>query len=471
MDVCPPGNYSGREAHLILNRLAEEIHGAILEACGHHDRQQLVMLFYDLYDQACYEWAQRQHMATGDMSLIKKVEKAPSVFKYLLECAILSESCAENKQMERRDLLSFVLAAEIFFETCNYSDFLYQNDFRGGFKIAANGEISFTFDENILKSQEGLVKKLALLEEKANLDSIAIAEANFEEDISLKKDAAFYDPMFLATYGIKLSVIVDIVEKILLKICRKPHGVEEFSQNLLVKKIRRNTPYDRVTIEKALEFLKIDRSMLLDNWSYFKQRDMPISISRRPVVRLFTGKSDKGDVLYLGTFALAKSLGFLITDIDRGIIKLSNIAEEWAQEKGPQFETRIREVLSKFGFKVIRVTDPPPVIGEIDAVAIDKQEKTLIVVEAKAPKMDILMNRAKWHFERSRKWCQQLKKKMDWAVENTPLLANRVGSPSANIEVVIGVIVTRVPWYVEPNLPYRVMSFEEFESFIKSMNQ
>jgi Holliday junction resolvase-like predicted endonuclease len=467
LDVCPPGNYSGREAHLMLNKLAEKTHVAILEACGEYDKQQLVMIFYDLYDRACYKWMQRQHMATGDLLLIKKVKKAPSIFKYLLECAILSEGREETRQMDRKDLLSLILATEIFFQICDYSNFLYQNDFRGGFKITGKGEISFTFDEKVLKSQEGYIGKLTLIEKKATLENTTIAEANFK-DISLKNDAVIFDPLFYETYGIKLSVIVDIAETIVLRICRKPFGVEAFHQNLLVKKIRKITGYSRAIINKALEFLKIDKTLLLNGWVYFKQRDMPISVSRRPIVRPVGGPRNKGDVLYLGSSAVVRSIVFLITDIDRGVIKLGNIAEEWAQEKGSIFENQVRRLLSESGFKVIRVTDPPANVGEIDAVALIEMEKTLLIIEAKAPKLDLVMNRAKWHFERSRKWCKQLQVKTDWASKNIRLLTSRVGASGAKVERVLGIIVTRVPWYVDPDLPYKVFSYEEFENFVKA---
>jgi len=52
-----------------------------------------------------------------------------------------------------------------------------------------------------------------------------------------------------------------------------------------------------------------------------------------------------------------------------------------------------------------------------------------------------------------------------WAKKNAPMIVRRLNLPGTKIEAVIGVIV-RVPWYVEPDLPYMILSFEEFERLL-----
>lgn len=126
----------------------------------------------------------------------------------------------------------------------------------------------------------------------------------------------------------------------------------------------------------------------------------------------------------------------------------------------------MRLALSKRGFRVLRITDPPSDVGEIDAVAYHEQKQTLLIVEAKAPKLDLSMDKAKLHFERSRKWGQKHDKKVKWARENAPELVSRLNLSGRRIKEVTGVIVTRVPWYIEPGLPYMILSFEEFESWL-----
>jgi hypothetical protein len=466
LGICQAKEYSGKEAHVTLNNIAQEIHKAILDTCGTYDKIELIHVFYDLFDESCYRWILGKHLLTDDQSVIKKVEAAPSIFRYLLEITLLSQDAVNFQHVERKDVLSLVLAAEIFRETCSYSDYLYQNDFAGGFVLNEDGNMSFKFDEKIMKSQDGFIEKFRLIQEKAMMEREKMELTNCKK-VSLRDDALRYDELFKETYGINLSTIVDVGESIVYYACKRPYGVEDFAQSALFKKIKKNTSYNKGTIKKALQFLRIDRNMLSKEWIYYRFSDVPVTVSRRPIIQLFCGSGNKGDVVYLGSCALIRSIVFLLTDIDRGIIKLGNVAEEWAQEKGPEFETQVRLALSECGFKVIRVTDPPPNVGEIDAAALYEQKKILLIIEAKAPKLDISMDRAKWHFERSRKWCQQLNAKVNWAQENTLLLANRLGAPHAKIGEVTGIIVTRVPWYVEADLPYKVLSYEEFENFLK----
>ena len=466
LDKYQAREYSGKEAHVTLNNIAHEIHEAILDSCGTYDKIELIHVFYDLFDESCYRWFLGKHLLTDDQSVIKKVEVAPSIFRYLLETSLLSRDAVNPQHLERKDVLSLILAAEIFRETCGYSDYLYKNDFAGGFVLNEDGNTSFKFNEKLMKSQDGFIGKFRLIQEKAMLEREKM-ELTSCKKVSLRDDALRYDQLFRETYGINLSTIVDVGESIVYYACKRPYGVEDFFQSALFKKIEKNTSYNKETIKRALQFLRIDKNMLSKEWTYYRFNDMPVTVSRRPIIQLFCGSGNKGDVVYLGSCAVIRSIVLLLTDIDRGIIKLGNVAKEWAQEKGPEFEAQIRLALSECGFKVIRVTDPPPNVGEIDAAALYEQKKILLIIEAKAPKLDLSMDRAKWHFERSRKWCDQLNTKVNWAQKNTLLLANRLGAPHAKIDEVTGIIVTRVPWYVEADLPYKVLSYEEFEKFLK----
>lgn len=209
--------------------------------------------------------------------------------------------------------------------------------------------------------------------------------------------------------------------------------------------------------------------MLSKDYKYYKFYDAPISISRRPIIKLFQGSGNKGNLVYLGSNALIRSLAMLFGDINRGILKLGNVAETWDKEKGPEFEGKIKSILAEKGFKVLRVTDPPSKVGEIDAVAFHEKIKVLLIIEAKASKIDLSIDKAKWHFERSRKWCKKIDKKVKWAKANSEMLIKRLNSNQAKVDKVIGLIITRVPWYVEESLKYKVLSVEEFEIFLEKL--
>lgn len=468
LSICEPREFLGREAHSRLNRISKALHEAILNNCSLFEKPKLIPIFYNMFDESCYNFLKFEHFASNDLSQIYRVEKAPTIFRYLLETAILSTEIQQNQEITRQNVLSFILGAQVFMEACVHSDYLYRNDFAGGFSISELGDITFQTSEKFRKSEQDYVWKMSLLSEKMKPDvtQLELDVVGNIKRVSLQEDAIPYDALFRQTYGLNLSTIVGTAESVVFDICRRVHGVEIIPQSDLLKKIRRNTSYDKHAIKKALQFLRIDKSMLSNEYQYYRLNDAPVSVSRRPIIHLFEGSGEKGDVVYLGRNALFRAILLLFADIDRGIIELGDVADRWAKEKGPEFEENVRLALSKRGFRVIRVTNPPSDVGEIDAVAYHEQKQSLLIVEAKAPKLDLAMDKAKWHFERSRKWCLKHDKKVRWARENSQELVSRLNLPETRIEEVTGVIVTKVPWYIEPGLPYMILSFEEFERLL-----
>jgi Holliday junction resolvase-like predicted endonuclease len=466
LSVCEPKEYVGKEAHSLLNLISGKLNQAIANNCGNYEKTKLVQVFYALFDESIYRSLAGEHFRTHDLSIVRKLEKAPTVFGYLLEVTIQCSETQPIRDLTEEDLSSLVFSSGVFLEACSYSNYLYRNDFNGGFTVSKDGGISFRVNDQVQKSEESFIEKIGLLSEKIVSGTEKLEFVNNPKRASLREDALCYDSVFRKTYGLDLSSVVVTAESIVFDICNKAYGVVSISQNALLKKIMRKTSYDKGTVKKAIQYLQIGKDMLSENWQYYKFRDVPVSVSRRPIVRLFSGVGEKGDTVYFGPNALFRAIILLLSDIDRGIIQLGNVAERWAAEKGHEFEENVRLILSQHGFKVIRVTDPPPEVGEIDAVAFCEMKKILLVAEAKAPKIDLSMDKAKWHFERSREWCQTHDRKVKWARENAQTLVKRLGLSATSIEEIIGVIVTRVPWYVESNLPCMILSVEEFERFL-----
>lgn len=470
LSVCEPKEYSGKEAHCLLNLISKKLNQAIANNCENYERVKLVQVFYTLFDESVYHVLAGQHYRTHNVAMIKKLEKAPTVFCYLLEVAIQCPDAQRFRDLTKEDLSELVLSSGVFLEACSYSNYLYRNDFNGGFAVSKDGDIGFRVNDQVEKSEESFIEKIGLVSEKIVSGAEKLEFVNNPKRVSLREDALRYDPLFRRTYGLDLSSLVVTAESIVFDVCDKAYGVVSISQNALLKKIKRRTSFDKGTIKKAIHYLQIGRDMLSENWQYYKFRDVPVSVSRRPIVRLFSGVGEKGDSVYFGPNVLFRAIILLLSDIDRGIIQLGDVAERWASEKGREFEENVRLILSQHGFKVIRVTDPPPEVGEIDAVAFCETKKILLVVEAKAPKIDLAMDKAKWHFERSKEWCQTHGRKVKWARENAQMLVKRLGLSETIIEEIVGVIVTRVPWYTEPNLPYDILSVEEFERFSKRIS-
>jgi len=394
-----PAEYRGKESHLVLNLIAKELYEAILDNCGIFEKSALIQIFYDLFDESCYNFLKQEYYIQNDISQIYKGEKSPTIYRYLLETTILSSEIYPSKRATKADILSLILGAHMLTQACAYSDYLHRNDFAGGFSITQSGEIIFQRNELMRESEIDYIGKMSLLSEKIRPDitKLELGKNGTYKRESLVKEAIPHDSLFRKTYGLNLSTIIGTAESIIFDITKLQYGVEVIPQNTLLKKIRKHTPYEKAEIKKALQFLSINKTLLSKDYQYFRLNDALVSISRRPIIHLFDDNGEKGNVVYLGPCALLRAIMLLFADIDRGILKLGDVAEHWEKEKGPQFEENTRLALSKRGFRVIRVTDPPPHVGEIDAVACYEKKQILLIIEAKAPKLDLARARRKFY--------------------------------------------------------------------------
>jgi hypothetical protein len=446
------------------------LHKEILLECGSFSKTDLVKTFYNLFDQSCYQIFLQQHYIENDLVWTKKVETAPTIFKYLLELSILSSQTG-SAVLSKSAIEAFFRSALIVTQSCAYSDYLHRNDFDGGIEILNDGRIQYLSNDHSLIAEKDFFRKMSLLSDKLRPDfsSLELDKKGNIKKVSMVNNAIFYDKEFYQKYNVKFSTVTKVAETIIFSICRKEYGVEEFTQNSLLKKLRNHTSLDKLKIKKALEFLSINQEMLSNNYEFYELFDKLNSVTIRPIVHLFNGKGAKGDTVYLGHTVLFRAILLIFSYLDKGIIPLENVAERWAEEKGPLFEKQMRLTIEKKGFRVIRVTDSPSEVGEIDAVACYEEKGIMLIVEAKAPKFDLSMQKEKLHFMRYNQWCERHDKKMKWARENVPLLLSRLNLGNIEIKEIIGLIVTKVPWYSQFEAPYRVFSFEEFENLLDKL--
>ncbi len=462
-----PKEYSGKESNIALNRLSKSLHEAILNECSSFVKSDLITVFYNLFDESCYKIILQEHYLRNDVSEIRRIEKEPTIFNYLLEVSILSSE-TEHKKITESEIISLIKSAALVTQACVHSDYLHRNDFEGGFRLFNNGQIEFFSNSHSEEVEKDLFQKMSLLSDKLrpNVSNLKLDRSGNIERVSATKEALFYDKDFYKKYNVNLSTVIGVAESIMFDIGTKEYGVEIFSQNYLLKKIKKYTSYDKLDIKKALELLSINQQILSSGYQFYHLFEKPVSVSIRPIIHLFEGFGEKGNLVYVGRSALFRATRLLFTYIDKGIIPVGDLAERWKQEKGPEFEKKLRMALSTRGFRVIRVTDPPNDVGEIDAVACFEKKQILLVVEAKAPKFDLSMEKEKLHSIRYREWCERHDKKMRWAKDNVLLLLSRLNLPKMEIKEIKGVIVTKVPWYSKSDLPYKIFSFEEFESLL-----
>lgn len=277
--------------------------------------------------------------------------------------------------------------------------------------------------------------------------------------------AAKYNNQFKNKYGIDLSIIVKTVIFVFQRMHRNPFGIIRTARKYLVKQLRKDIDGNRQTFEKTLELLEISRDSLSSDWQYYRFYNVPFSVSRRPILNL-SGEIGKDGTLLFGPHALLRAMGLLFNDIERGLIELDLQPELLSEKRGHNFEKQVRNELQQHGFKVIRITDAPPTVGEIDAVAVHEERGTLLVVEAKSPKIDLRIRKVKWQLERSRKWCEQISPKVQWVRENLELIKKRLRADKTIIRDTKGIIIIEVPWYCEPNSNFKIITFDELELFL-----
>jgi len=466
LDVCEPRQYSGKEAHSKLNKLARTIHENITNICALHAKTDLLVKFYDYFDEACYHIIKGSHWLGKNLEVISSVEKAPSILRYLLEVTIFAGGSSGNTASNDEVVTSLIGAADWFLALCNHSDFLFYSNFLGGFAVSNQGEIKFTIDEKMKEVsraylEEHRFRRISIKLEKPRIKTTKDFGQRFQSFTQP------YDDVFENKYGVKLSTVAEVIEYTILKIVKNLHGGIRISHNILIKRLRKGLKLDKKTLKIALGFFEIDKNFLSEDWQYYRFFNVPVSVSRRPIIRLYGKMGRKGELLF-GPNALMRAFVLQFTDIQRGIVKLEVPGELSSEERGRKFEQGVRTELRKYDFEVRRFTEPPSNVGEIDAIAVREDRGILLVIEAKSPKMDLSPKDMKWQLEKARKWCNKLDKKVRWVDANMDLIATRLQFDKNRIQDIIGIIVSRVPWYYEKDLSFKIATIQELKLLLSS---
>lgn len=457
LNTCPPGNYHGKEAHFKLNQIAENLHLTILDICESCSKISLLTHLYDKFDKACYY----SLIWRGEENIIREIEAGPSIFRYLVEAALVSKSTS-TKEVDDRILISLKEIADLFLQICYYSDYLFYNNFEGGFIVLDDGKINFIKNQKIDSLQQYYLKKIRLREKRIikNIES-------GEKIPRFKELAKPYDEAFNEKYGIKLSNIAEVIETIALKVAKKCYGSEKTSYKTLIKKVKVKTGLPRSTVEKAISFFELDDTMLSSSWKYYKIYDITPSVSRQPIIHASSNVREGGLVIF-GPNALVRALSLLFSDIDRGIVDLGEFTNYIMQQRGYSFEDTVRKLLIEYGFNVAHITNTPSDIGDIDAVAYHEHFKTLFVIEAKSPKMDLSVKKMRWQQKKCDEWCEQLEKKVEWVKNNIGPITKQLAINEKSVQIQ-GLILTEVPVYSDDSLHFKIFTIDEFELLIKGM--
>lgn len=466
LDICKPGQYSGRQAHSKLNDIAAEIHGKIMNVCADNARTEALVKLYDHFDKLCYDNIKGNYWLSENKNLIHSIERTPSIFRYLLEVTILSGGKSGSESLNDEVIQSLVGAAGSFMTLCTHSDFLYYSNFTGGFNVSSNGEIEVTIDENTKQVTDDYFNDIRLRRISAKLQKQKINSIN-EIGGRFQSFTQPYDGAFEKKFKLKLTTIAKVLEDITFNIVRKPDGPIIVSHNVLVKRLIRNLKLDKKIIVKALNFFELDQILLSDNWQHYMFYNVPISVSKKPIIRISGKFGKKGEVIF-GPNALLRSFVLQFTDIQRGTIDL-DIPDELSPEKrGLNFEKKVHNELQQRGYRTLRFTEPPSMVGEIDAVAFNEKNGVVLVVEAKSRKMDLSPKKIKFQITNTKKWCEKLDKKMVWVKTNIDLIAKRLDFNKKTIRKIVGIIVSEYPVYHE-ELPYKIVTIERLKLALETV--
>ena len=470
LKVCEPREYCGREAHQKLNQLAGEIHKSIINACRSVSKVDLLKELYVNFEQACYAVLSLEHWFSPSKDSIFAIQRGPSVFRYLVETALYANSRSDGK-VTKDLVVSLVEAASLFLEVCTFSDYLYYGGFSDGFRVTENGEIEFIKNEATKRAEN---KYLDMMTDRMRSITAKVLEerANVNRP---RKSSYFgnlvkpYEKAFNERYGVSLFTITRIIEHLFFNTLE----ADWVPYSRLITKLEKDIAVHKRAIKGALSLFELSREMLLGEWKYYKFHDAQLSLSRRPIVRLF-GKVGKNGLILFGPNALLRALVLLINDLDRGLIDLGSLTDEMREKRGREFEKRIREeILPAYGFRALRLTDTPS--GEIDAVAFNEFTGTVLVVEAKSPKADVSARSIARQLERTERWCEKHQKKVSWVKRNLKQVLNWLGFNEVRANRVVGVIVLESPVYTDPEVEektsVRVMTTEQFELFLRSLQQ
>jgi len=392
----------------------------------------------------------------------KAIEKSPSIYRYLLEATLFAGGCVGDRKPSGEVVPKLVEAGSLFLEACNYSNYLYYRDFAGGLRVFSNGDIEAIISEKVEAITKDFLKKMRARKEQVMLLG---SSGSVKGDRYFESLAAKYSDRFMDKYDIDLSNVVETVLFVFQKIGKDNAGVIKIARRYLIKELRKDISGDKKTFKKTLQLFEIGKDSLSKDWEYYRFYNVPISVSRRPILNL-SGKIGRDGTLLLGPHALLRAMGLLFDDIEKGRIELDLKPETLSEARGHEFEKQVKNYLQRHNFKAIRITETPPTVGEIDVVALHEERGILFVVEAKSPRIKLNISRIKWQLERSRKWCEQLRPKVQWARENMELIKKRLGAEEAVIRDINGIIVIEVPWYCEPDSPFKMITFDEFELFL-----
>lgn len=463
LQACPSGRYLGKEAQVRLNKIAELIHFSILTFCRGRSEMDLATHFYNMFDEACYNTIRGKYWKFQNTRLVYSLEAAPSAFSYLINTALFSKTDSLRKP-ERAEIESITELAFLLVKVCNFSDFLFYTGYDDGFEISETGALSVIQSERTRSIQNGALRKVRERRLTIQSDELWGETKSFEE---LSRP---YDSVFEQKYGMELSEVSEIIAYGVKYNVKKLYGAISSSYRELVKRFRKGLNLPKSTVESAVRFFELDREMLHTDWRYYKLYDIRPGCSRQPIVHL-SGKIGKDGTIIYGPNALLRALALLFSDLDRGIVDLGDFSKSAMQQRGLRFEREVRELLIKYDFNVLRVTNTPGHVGEIDCVAYDNMRGVLLIIEAKSPKIDLSLKDAGWQIKNTKKWCLQLFRKSEWVKANLECIAKMFKVTVDDVKEIHDIVVVSVPTFCDVSCSEKIVTIENFYHMLEAMKE
>jgi hypothetical protein len=460
LSVSNPGEYFGEEAHKKINQITAAIHGEVTNACAYYSKMDLLDTFYNFFDTICCITIDGTYWVKDEDSMLKALLKSPSTGRYLLETSICYGGNEENKPVNKEIKEQLLAAGLTFVSYCNISNFFYSRiNNRNGFRIDANGTIEELITEQSQKIMDDYFEKMRIRERGV----IVNANPNGKKEDYFFDLAKSYDEPFKKKYGFSLTSIVSLA--IIMYGKRKERlGIIKTSRKDLLKKVEKEYEGD---LDEQIKLFEITAEYLAKDWRYYKIYGVPISVVRKPIINLSNKVGGGGTVVY-GGFAMLHSLAFIFKDIEHGNIELELKADKIQAKIGKEFEKKLVPELSKCGLKVIHIPHTSDEVGDIDAVAFNPNNNSLMIIEAKSPRINIDVIKIKKQVEDTKEWYRQLGKKVDWVKDNLDLVKKSLRIDNDCSIHMEGMIVTEVPWFFETHPNFKMFTLEELKLLLKN---
>jgi len=460
LDNFDKKSYMGQESDVVVKRILSQIHCNVISICRKLNYKHAISIFYYYYDESCAKnidlrmWIEEDRDAIGDYSAF------PTMFKYIIECLLYTKN-KDGMPLSKENQTSLVLLSLHFVHLSNLSNYLYFNEYNGGIEILEDCSYKQIIPENEINIQNEYLEEI-----KLQKDSMLNPIKYYSKPKKTKKLSNIFkrfDAEFHEIYSINLSDVAKVIEE-LYKLVNRNMVITSYSS--LVTKLYRKTKIKRNDVITILSFFEFNEDIFYQDWNYYKFYQNKNSFSLTPILRNSGSIGENGEIFF-GRNALLKACVLMYHYIEEGILEMGVNISKNANLKGTNFENEIMNEICRYGYNVNQIKSKPN-REDLDVTVYDEKTKKLIILEAKAYKIDISVSTFQRQQQTTLKWCNQLERKIIWVKSNLERVCRLIDITYSESITVQGYVISKTPYVKHPDVSCMILTQEEL--FLKLRN-